>query len=104
MSHRKIAHLTANEKQWYLNKIDTFHIYSQVNNTAEKLPNLTFPDIYIYLIHNPSPYTLKAFKGTEAYRYFTSGRISDPEVYDLVMKKRFLITGRVSGCLIIKQY
>ncbi|KAM3619227.1 uncharacterized protein V6R79_004838 [Siganus canaliculatus] len=44
--------------------------------SAKKLPNLTFADIYIYLVHNPSPYTgeaLKAFKCTEAYRYFTSG-------------------------------
>ena len=68
MSHTKLAHLTTDEKQRYFNKIDNFNFDPYLLTTklltprkhSKNLPNLTFADIYIYLVHNPSPYTGEA--------------------------------------------
>ncbi|KAM3619822.1 uncharacterized protein V6R79_014096 [Siganus canaliculatus] len=105
MSLTKIAHLTDEEKKRYQQKIDILGLDPYLLNdksliplqSAKKLPNLTFADIYIYLVHNPSPYTgeaLKAFKSTEAYRYFTSGWVKDAKLHHVADKKMFTITGK----------
>ena len=107
-SQPKIAHLTADEKQRYFNKIDILGCdpYLLPNQlltplkSAENLPKLSFGDIYIYLVHNPSPYTgdhLKAFKSTDAYRFFTSGWVTEAKVCHLETKKIILIIGRVDS-------
>ena len=97
-SQPKIAHLTADEQQRYFNKIDIlgcdpYLLPSQLLTplkSAGNLPNVSFGDIYIYLVHNPSPYSgeqLKAYKSTEAYRFFTSGWVNDAKVFHLEMEK-----------------
>ncbi|XP_041822862.1 uncharacterized protein LOC121628032 [Melanotaenia boesemani] len=101
-----IVHLSAKEKERYLKKIgilgfDPYHISNELLNplkSAQHLPNLSFADIYIYLIHNPSPYTgesLKAYKSTDAYRHFTSGWVTEAKLHHLEEKNLFLITGKV---------
>ena len=45
-------------------------------DNASIYPEVTYPDIYNYLISAPPPYTgdqLKAYKGLEAYIYFKDG-------------------------------
>jgi len=45
-------------------------------DNASIYPEVTYPDIYNYLISAPSPYTgdqLKAYNGLEAYIYFKDG-------------------------------
>ena len=89
MSHTKIAHLTTDEKQQYFHTLgfDPYVLTSELLTPlkySKNLPNLTFADIYIHLVHNPSPCTgeaLKAFKSTEAYCYFSSGWVNDPKMY-----------------------
>ena len=104
--NQMISHLSDKEKQRYSQKIDIlgFDPYLLPNQLLTPLksvvilPNMSFGDIYIYLVHNPSPYTgesLKAYKSTEAYMYFKSGWVNDPRVYHLEMKKLFLFTGKV---------
>lgn len=106
VTQTKIAHLSDIEKQRYNKKIDIlgFDPYLLPNQlltplkSVINLPNMSFGDIYIYLVHNPSPYSgksLKAYKSTEAYMYFKSGWVNDPRVYHLEMKKLFLFTGKV---------
>ena len=69
------AHLNEAERQRYLEKTliidcDPYLLSATLFcplKSAKRLPQLSFPDIYIYLVHNPSPYTgdsLKAFKST----------------------------------------
>ncbi|KAK0134184.1 hypothetical protein N1851_030247 [Merluccius polli] len=78
------THLSTEEKQRYMTKtsilgLDPYVLPNGILTpllSAEHLPNICFGDIFIYLIHNPSPYSresLKAFKSTEAYLYFQSG-------------------------------
>ena len=70
--------------------------------SAPRLPQLAFHDIYIYLVHNPSPYSgdsLKAFKSTDAYQYAVAGWVKD-EVRHMSTKDLYLIMGNVS----IKKY
>lgn len=106
VTQTKIAHLSDKEKQRYYKKIDIlgFDPYLLPNQlltplkSVVNLPNMSFGDIYIYLVHNPSPYSgesLKAYKSTEAYMYFKSGWVNDPRVYHLEMKKLLLFTGKV---------
>ena len=69
------AHLNEAERQRYLEKTliigcDPYLLSATLFcplKSAKRLPQLSFPDIYIYLVHNPSPYTgdsLKALKST----------------------------------------
>ena len=46
------------------------------SNSHDVLPEVTYPDIYNYLVTNPSPYSkedLKAYKSLEAYNQFVCG-------------------------------
>ncbi|KAI8485886.1 hypothetical protein Bbelb_364380 [Branchiostoma belcheri] len=55
-----------------------------------ELPNIAFPDIYMYLISHPSLYTgeaMKAYKSLDAYKYFTSGKVRDVYVWRQVNTK-----------------
>ena len=64
--------------------------------SAKRLPQLSFPDIYIYLVHNPSPYT-GDFKSTNAYQYAVAGWVNDTKIWHLETKNMYVITGHVSN-------
>ena len=58
------------------------YIISKDKWTTERKfwPQIVFPDIYVYLVETPSPYTqasLKAFKSMDAYSYYVAGFVSD---------------------------
>ena len=109
MSLSRIAHLDSEEKRRYLNKVDILgedpYSIPKTRLTPIQLtvhlPDLAFHDIYIYLIHNPSPYTgkqLKAHKSTEAYRNFRDGWVKEVKSCH-IKSKTFVFTGRVSNSL-----
>ena len=97
------AHLNEAERQRYLEKTliigcDPYLLSATLFcplKSAKRLPQLSFPDIYIYLVHNPSPYTgdsLKAFKSTDAYQYAVAGWVNDTKIWHLETKNMYVIT------------
>ena len=63
------------------------------------LPQINRRDIYIYLVHNPSPYSgdiLKAFKSTDAYQYAVAGWVKDAKVRHLATNNLYLIRAKLS--------
>jgi len=63
---------------------------------VKKWPELSFADIFVYLINFPSDYTkqsLKAYKSLESYKYVLSGLVFNVQV--TLINEKFLIVGRV---------
>ncbi|KAJ4945617.1 hypothetical protein JOQ06_023298, partial [Pogonophryne albipinna] len=61
------------------------------------LVNSWVPNIYIYLVHNPSPFTgesLKAFKSTDAYQYAVAGWVNDTKIWDVEKTHLHVITAK----------
>ncbi|KAF3838848.1 hypothetical protein F7725_010616 [Dissostichus mawsoni] len=101
------AHLNGKERERYLVKTaiigcDPYLLPPTVFcllNSAKCLPQLTFPDIYIYLVHNPSPFTgesLKAFKSTDAYQYAVAGWVNDTKIWHVEKTHLHVITAKVN--------
>ncbi|XP_033996071.1 uncharacterized protein LOC117490432 isoform X1 [Trematomus bernacchii] len=101
------AHLNGKERERYLVKTaiigcDPYLLPPTVFcllNSAKCLPQLTFPDIYIYLVHNPSPFTgesLKAFKSTDAYQYAVAGWVNDTKIWHVRKTHLHVITAKVN--------
>ena len=100
-------HLTNEQKKTYEHKITKFNIthpyqipqslFSPMKDSV--VPNLSYADIFNYLIKFQSQYTpdsLKAYKSLDAYKYLTSGWALNPLVWQLPQKKLFIITAKVS--------
>ena len=67
--------------------------------SASRLPQVNLHDIYIYLVHNPSPYSgdiLKAFKSTDAYQYTVAGWVKDAKVRHFATNNLYLKRAKLS--------
>ncbi|XP_076348769.1 uncharacterized protein LOC143246249 [Tachypleus tridentatus] len=98
------AHLTGAEKARYEEKVKGLGVgdpymlpprvftpvISSQDNVAqsqtvagEDLPNITYGDIYIYLINRTSTYTnesLKGYKRLDEYKYFVAGFVQNVQI------------------------
>ena len=53
---------------------------SWINDNLESLPSIAYPDIVIYLVFSPSPYTMediKSYKSLEAYNQMVCGWVRE---------------------------
>ena len=56
------------------------------------LPDITYPDIYYYLIEYPSQFSkesLKAYKSLESYNFFVSWHVQSFYYYEVEKKNKF---------------
>ena len=72
----------------------------ELTNNVDKWPNLTFADIYSYLINFPSRFTrfsLKSYKVLESYNYVTSGLVHNVLVkFIRGVKSIYIVISRVT--------
>jgi hypothetical protein len=67
------------------------------------LPDVTFAEIFLYLINFPSSYTvesMRAYKALDAYRFFVAGKVYDMMLWQKTSgdKSLFIVRSRVRRC------
>ena len=70
---------------------DPFAIEEWSDNTS-KIPEVTYPDIYSYLIDTPSEFTkekMKCYKSLEACNFFICGHVQDIYSHEFISNKEF---------------
>ena len=105
-----IRSMTKEVKKRYLEKIfnidcnDPYFMLKdpsiEWSNNLDLVLDVTYPDIFNYLVLTKSAYTLqefKAYKSLEAYNFFVSGWISNVKWLDI--NNNTLVVSEVSLCL-----
>ena len=97
-----LSSLGPQESKRYVEKIavigeDPYKISKgEFSSSPDILPSITYPDIYNYLVVNPSPYSkeeLKAYKSLDAYNQFVCGWVR--EIVSLVQSDNCLVKAKV---------
>ena len=93
--------LSEEDKKGYLAKLtlstgeqlpDPFILHSNWSADVSLLPDITYPDIYHYLIEHPSQFSkesLKAYKSLESYNFFISGHVQNVYYHEVEKKSKF---------------
>ena len=70
---------------------DPLAIEEWSNNTL-KIPEVTYPDIYSYLVDTPSEFTkekMKCYKSLEAYNFLVCGHVQNIYSHEFISNKEF---------------
>ena len=93
--------LSEEDKKGYLAKLtlstgeqlpDPFILHSNWSDDVSLLPDITYPDIYHYLIEHPSQFSkesLKVYKSLESYNFFVSGHVQNVYYHEVEKKSKF---------------
>ena len=93
--------LSEEDKKGYLAKLtlstgeqlpDPSILHSNWSDDVSLLPDITYPDIYHYLIEYPSQFSkesLKAYKSLESYNFFVSGHVQNVYNHEVEKKSMF---------------
>ena len=93
--------LSEEDKKGYLAKLtlstgeqlpDPFILHSNWSDDVSLLPDITYPDIYHYLIEYSSQFSkesLKAYKSLESYNFFVSGHVQNVYYHEVEKKSKF---------------
>ena len=78
--------LTNDDKTSYKNKLlltngvhlpDPYMLLDDWESNVALLPDVTFGDLFNYLINTPSEYTQESLKALKAYNFYVSGHVQD---------------------------
>ena len=93
--------LSEEDKKDYLAKLtlstgeqlpDPFILHSNWPDHVSSLPDITYPDIYHFLIEYQSQFSkesLKAYKSLESYNFFVSGHVQNVYCHEVEKKSNF---------------
>ena len=93
--------LSEEDKKDYLAKLtlstgeqlpDPFILHSNWPDHVSLLPDITYPDIYHFLIEYQSQFSkesLKAYKSLESYNFFVSGHVQNVYCHEVEKKSNF---------------
>ena len=93
--------LSSNDQEGYVAKLtlsngeilpDPFNLDQGWDDDVKLLPDISWPDIYNYLINSPSSFSkenLKAYKSLEAYNFFICGHVQDVFYHDISQTSYF---------------
>ena len=71
---------------------DPYGLSNNWKNNVLLLPDISWADIYNYLINMPSPYThenLKAYKSLEAFNFFVCNHVQDMFYHSISKESKF---------------
>ena len=77
---------------------DPYSLTTDWCNDPSKLPDVSFADIYMYLIHTPSEFThekLKAHKSLEAYNFFICGHVQNVGLREVKNRRYYFLRSSV---------
>ena len=93
--------LSEEDKKGYLAKLtlstgeqlpDPFILHSNWSDDVSLLSDITYPDIYHYLIEYPSQFSkesLKVYKSLESYNFFVSGHVQNVCYHEVEKESKF---------------
>ena len=93
--------LSEEDKKGYLAKLtlstgeqlpDPFILHSNWPDDVSLLPDITYPDIYHFLIEYPSQFSkesLKAYKSLESYNFFVCGHVQNVYCHEVEKKSKY---------------